>query len=124
MKRSRSVPLVLLGSLAAGALAAPAAGAAVPRITPQTWLPNDLHLPGVGYYHAPFQAFYPHPYNHFDPRRKQYFFGGTWADAPHGSIVNLSTPHPDAARRAEALRTDVRRGGFGSTGSRSYFSGS
>lgn len=123
MKRSRSVPLVLLGTLAAGALAAPAA-AAVPRITPQSWLPNDLHLPGVGYYHAPFHAFYPHPYNHFDPGRKQYYFGGQWHAAPHRSIVNISPPSAEAARRAESLRTDVRRSGFGSTGSRSYFSGS
>lgn len=120
MKRSASVRRILLGGLSAGALAASAA-ASEPRVTPESYYPNDYHLPGAGYYHAPFRAFYPQPYNHYDPARKMYFYGGQWGPAPHQSIVNVSTPTPEAAKAAESMRTDargssVRRSGFGSTG--------
>lgn len=93
-----------------------ATGSAVePRVTTESYYTNDAHIPGVGYYHAPFRGFYPHPYNHFDAQRRQYFYGGQWGPAPHRSIVNISAPTPEAAQRAESLRTDIRRGGFGST---------
>lgn len=119
MKRSRSVRRVLLGGFSAGALAASAL-AAEARVTPESYYTNDYFLPGVGYYHAPFRAFFPQPYNHFDPARKMYFFGGQWAATPNRSIVNISAPTADAAARAQTLRTDapasyVSRGGFGST---------
>ncbi len=121
MKRSASVRRILLGGLSAGALAASAA-AAEPRVSPESYYTNDYHLPGVGYYHAPFRAFYPQPYNHYDPARKMYFYGGQWGPAPHRSIINISNPTAEAARAAESMRTDtrgssgVRRSGFGSTG--------
>ena len=118
VKRSRSVQRLLLGGLTAGALATTAAAAsAIPRVTTESYYTNDAHIPGVGYYHAPFRAFYPQPYNHYDAQRKMYFYGGTWGAAPHRSIVNISAPTPEAAQRAEAARTDIRRSGFGSTGS-------
>lgn len=124
MKRSRSVQRLLLGGLTAGALASSAvAQTAFPRVTPSNFYTNDVQIPGVGYYHAPFQAFFPLPYNHYDPQRRQYYSGGQWSPVPHRSIVNISSPTPEAARRAEAMRTDIRRRGFGSTGS-SHFIGS
>lgn len=117
MKRSRSVKRLLLGGLTAGALAATAAGqTAVPPVTPDRFYTNDAHIPGVGFYHAPFRAFFPQPYNHYDAARRMYFYGGQWGPAPHRSIVNISAPTPEAAQRAQAMRTDIRRGGFGSTG--------
>jgi len=124
VKRSRSVTRILLGGLTASALAgAAAAQTAIPRVTTDSYYTNDAHIPGVGYYHAPFQAFFPHPYNHYDAQRRMYFYGGQWGSAPHRSIVNISAPTPDAAQRAEAMRTDIRRTGFGSSG-RSHFVGS
>lgn len=117
MKRSRTVRRLLLGSLTAGALATSEAAAqvAIPRVTADSYFTNDAHLPGVGYYHAPFRAFYPYPYNHYDAQRRQYFYGGEWGAAPHRSIVNISAPTSPAAQRAESMRTDIRRSGFGST---------
>lgn len=116
MKRSRSVQRLLLGGFTAGALAAGAAAAtAIPRVTAESYYTNDAHIPGAGYYHAPFRAFFPLPYNHYDAQKKLYFQGGQWSPAPHRSIVNISAPTPDAAQRAESARTDIRRSGFGST---------
>ena len=118
MKRSRTVQRLLLGGLTAGALTgAAAAQTAVPRVTPDTYFTNDAHIPGAGWYHAPFQGFYAHPYNHYDPQRKLYYYGGTWSPDPHRSIINISAPTDAASRRAEGLRTDIRRGGFGRSGS-------
>lgn len=121
MKRSRSVRRLLLGGFTAGALATGAAAqSSTAPVTTDRLYTNEAHIPGVGWYHAPFRAFYAFPYNHYDPARRQYFFGGQWAAAPHRSIVNISSPTAEAAQRAQALRTDVRRSGFGGTGG-SYF---
>jgi hypothetical protein len=127
VKRSQTVRRVLLGGFSAGALVASSASAmaAEPRVTPDSYYPNDYQIAGVGYYHAPFRAFFPQPYNYYDPARKQYFYGGQWGPAPHRSIVNISSPTAEVAQRAESLRTDlqrpyVQRGGFGGT-SHSHF---
>jgi hypothetical protein len=120
VKRSSSVKLIFAGGLAAGALTA--CGPPPTRISTASVYPNDYQVPGVGYYHAPFHAFYPQPYNYYDPVRKQYYFAGQWGDAPHQSIINLSAPTAAAANAAEATRTDISRGGFGHTGSGHYFS--
>jgi hypothetical protein len=120
VKRSRSVRRFLLGGLTVGALAAGATSEAAQRVTPESYYTNDSHIPGAGYYHAPFRAFYPQPYNFYDPQRKMYFYGGQWGPAPHQSIVNISAPTAEAARLAESKRTDIQRGGFGNT-SRTHF---
>ncbi len=118
MKRSASIRLVLAGGAAAGALA----GCARPvRVSPESVYPNDFQVPGVGYYHAPFHAFYPLPYNSRDQVHGQYYYGGQWGPAPFQSIINVSSPTAEAAAKAEAARTDISRGGFGRTG---YSSGS
>lgn len=101
MKRSRSVRRVLLGTFSAGVLAA-----AEPRIVTDRFYTNDVHIPGAGYYHAPFQKFYERPYNAFDASKQQYYYGGEWHAAPHRSVVNISSPSADEANRAERARTD------------------
>jgi hypothetical protein len=111
---------VLLAGLSVGALGT-AAAATVPQVTTESYLTNDTQIPGAGYYHAPFRGFFPLPYNHFDPARNMYVYGGQWGPAPYRSIINISAPTPEAARQAQAVRTDhVPRSGFGST-SRSHF---
>jgi hypothetical protein len=119
VKRSRKISLVLLGGLSAGALTSCAPTIeGVPRISPDDVYANNQFVEGAGYYHAPFNAFFPQPYNYFDPRRKQYFFGGQWGPVPHRSIINVSAPTPEAAVAAQAGRLNVYRSGFGSTGGR------
>jgi hypothetical protein len=114
VKRSRRVQLVLLTGLTAGALAGCDSGSPGSVSTENVYT-NNHHIPGSGYYHAPFRAWYALPYNHFDPQKNQYFFGGQWATAPHASIINISAPTPAAVTQVAATRTDIQRGGFGST---------
>ena len=116
MKRSRTIRLVLIGGLSVGAITScdPGNSQRAP-ISAESVYTNNYYVPGVGYYHAPFRAWYPLPYNHFDPQTQRYFYGGQWAAAPCQTITNISAPVPEAARQAEAQRTDVTRGGFGST---------
>jgi hypothetical protein len=113
--------LVLLGGLSAGALTSCGPTQGIGPISSSNVYTNNLYLPGVGYYHAPYRAWYPRPYNEFDAQTRRYFHGGQWTLEPHQSITNLSEPTAAAASQAQAQRTDVRRGGFGSTGTRHYF---
>ena len=105
MKRSSKIRLVLLGGLSAGAMATPADVVAPPRAPVHVYI-NDYHVVGVGYYHAPFQAFYGQPYNFYDPQKKMYFYGGQWGPEPHRSIVNISAPTPEAALVLEKIQRD------------------
>ena len=125
MKRSHQIALVLLGGISAGTLTscAPTVGPAPVRISAECVYVNDYYVPGAGYYHAPFHRFYPHPINCYDPALKLYYFGGQWGPTPFLSAINISAPTPEAAQLAEAARTDIQRGGFGST-SGSHFVGS
>ncbi len=122
MKRSRTIRLLLLGGMSAGALAGckPADVRKAP-ITQNNVYTNDYFVPGVGYYHAPFRAWYPLRYNYYDPQQHRYFFGGQWADAPHQSIINISSPTQEAAEMAEVRRSDISRGGFGGIAHGHYF---
>ena len=122
MKRSKKVSLVLLGGLSVGAITACAPGsgsARESRISAESVYTNDYFVPGAGYYHAPFRAFYPQPYNFFDAPRRQYFYGGQWGGVPFRSVVNISAPTPEAAAAALRAQAAVQRGGFGSS-SRSH----
>jgi hypothetical protein len=114
IKRTKRIRLVLLSGLSAGALASYAPEAKAPLSAANVYANND-YVPGAGYYHAPFCAWFPLPYNHFDPAKKRYFYGGQWGPSPCRSITNISSPSAPAAARAEAMRTDVTRGGFGCT---------
>lgn len=118
---------MLLGGVSAGAITAcaPAPRVDEPHVTTDSVYENDHHIPGAGYYHAPFHDFYARPYNAYDAQTKKYFYAGAWHESPFQSPVNISSPTPNAARLAESLRTDIPRGGFGSTsrgGSRFIYS--
>jgi hypothetical protein len=114
--------MVLIGGLSAGALAG-CGPAQPPALSSEAVYTNNCYVPGVGYYHAPFRAWYALPYNHFDPQTQRYFYGGQWSATACQSITNISSPAPGVVQQAEAQRTDVVRGGFGSS-SRSYWIGS
>jgi hypothetical protein len=123
VKRSQSIRLILLGGLSVGtgALTGCAPSERDNRISTESVYTADTHIPGAGYYHPPFQGFYPLPYNHYDAQRKQYFYGGQWGPEPHRSIVNVSAPTAAAAAAAQAAaqtaaqtaRPYIQRGGFG-----------
>jgi hypothetical protein len=61
---------------------------------------NNSYLAGVGYYHAPFFAWYPHPFN-FHDAIKGYYYGGGWHRDPFFNPSPRS--HPSAAGIAAAL---------------------
>jgi hypothetical protein len=107
---------MLIGGLSAGALTGcgPGSSSKAP-ITGESVYTNNYHVPGVGYYHAPFRAWFSLPYNHFDPSTRRYFYGGQWGALPFQTFTNVSSPTADVARQAETKRTDVARGGFGRT---------
>jgi hypothetical protein len=44
-----------------------------------------------------------------------YYFGGKWGFYPNQSVINISSPTEGAAKLAEASRTDIVRGGFGTS---------
>lgn len=109
VKRSSTIRLVLLGGLSAGAMATSADVTPAQRAPAKVYV-NDFHVLGVGYYHAPFQAFYGQPYNFYDPVKKLYFYGGQWGVEPHRSIVNISNPTPEAALVLETIeRNEAQR---------------
>jgi len=119
VKRSRRIRLVLIGGLSAGAATSCGPSASPPGAVGANQVFTNNHcLPGVGYYHAPFRAWYSQPYNHFNPQTRRYFFGGQWAALPHESITNVSAPTPTAAQQAQARHSGVTRSGFGSTSHR------
>lgn len=117
--RTRTIRLLLLGGISAGALAGCKPDARKAPITQDSFYTNNYYVPGAGYYHAPFRAWYSLPYNHFDTKQQRFFYGGQWAASPYESVINISSPTPEAASMAQAVRTDISRGGFGST-SHSY----
>lgn len=119
MRRSGKVALVLLGT--AGVITAAAAidawlksrehdealveaprPAPTPITTAQTYANND-YIPGVGYYHAPYNGWYPHPYNYHDPNRG-YFAGGFWQALPWVLALQRSQPSETAVTSALAAR--------------------
>lgn len=105
---------MLIGGLSAGAISG-CGPEQPPPLSSEAVYTNNFYVPGVGYYHAPFRAWYQLPYNHFNQKTRMYFYGGQWAATPCESITNISTPIAGVAQQAEAQRTDIVRGGFGST---------
>lgn len=110
MKRSKSIRLVLLGSLSTVMLAG---CSQKPSVSTRNFYTNNFFIAGAGYYHAPFRGWYVFPYNHFDAQKGLYFYGGEWGMQPFESITNISQPTAGAVQLAESKRTDISRGGFG-----------
>lgn len=119
VKRSRSIRLVLIGGISTGVATGCGPTSQPAVVSAENVYTNNYHVPGVGYYHAPYRAFFSLPYNHYDPTRQRYFYGGQWSAIPALNLTNISSPTEAVASFAEAQRTDVSRGGFGST-SRSH----
>lgn len=86
--------------------------------------PNNFHVLGVGYYHAPSHRWYAHPWNEFREGRG-YYWEGQWHDEPDQRMVASSEPDPQEIPRvnkawrkadpeqAERFWNTVDREGFG-----------
>jgi uncharacterized protein YgiB involved in biofilm formation len=119
VKRSTAVALVLSGALVGGCgrreEPAPEAALRSPQV-----VTNDTYVEGRGYYHAPFHAWYPFPYNFYSPGLG-YYRGGAYHAQP-----DLTNPKPTTPAKVlnTAPRENVARGGFTrSSGSRSGWGG-
>lgn len=74
-----------------------------PVAADRTYRNNDF-IPGVGYYHAPYRAWFPQPYNFHDPNRG-YFGGGLWQAAPFIASMLSSRPTQPAVNSALAAQS-------------------
>ncbi|PTX95489.1 hypothetical protein [Opitutus sp. ER46] len=117
MRRSHQVALVLLGTAGVVGVAMvwdaarrqrteSTATASLPPGEPvsadRTYSNNEF-VPGVGYYHAPYHAWFPYPYNHHDPARG-YFAGGAWQAVPWIAALTQSRPAAPAVSSALAAQ--------------------
>jgi hypothetical protein len=111
-----------------------------PSVDPNTSYPMNHFLPGAGYYHAPWHAWFPMPFNTYQAGRG-WFRGGQWRTTPDedeaerreqqrtsgftatsstgGRIIN-SRPSPAAVQRANTgaaaqHSANITRGGFGAS---------
>ncbi|HZM06402.1 MAG TPA: hypothetical protein VFC44_25655 [Candidatus Saccharimonadales bacterium] len=119
MRKSAAVTLILSGSLLTGCdpnrngIAPHNADSA--NDAPYT---NNTYHAGYGYWHAPYRAWYPYPYNYYSPGLG-YYHGGGWSSAPEESSVAASSSLVrGAGERITGARSSssITRGGFGSIG--------
>jgi len=81
---------------------------------------NNHYVRGAGYYHAPYHAWYPFPFNYHVPGRG-YYSGGRWDTSPDDKALFASKPTPEAVSVARSQEvparhpSGTRRGGFGSS---------
>lgn len=123
MKRSKQIRLVLLGGVATGMLAGcdPSTDTSYSsgQISTNGVYTNDHYVGGRGYYHAPYHAWFPHPYNYYVPGRG-YFHGGYWTPQPFNSPITVSQPKETSVTSSSSRSSKA----FGVPGSSSSSSSS
>lgn len=119
-RKSTAIVLVLSGALLSGC------GRKQEDLS-QGWdagpVTNNTYRPGLGYYHAPYYHWYPHPYNWYSPGFG-YYHGGMFSPQPFQSSNAASRPQLTGSGRSgssttSSSRSSVSRGGFGGSGSSS-----
>jgi hypothetical protein len=124
VKRSTAVALVLSGAILGGCSRRDEQPKSAAARDSQV-VTNDTYIEGRGYYHAPFHAWYPFPYNFYSPG-VGYYRGGTYYAQPDLTIPKPTYPGKYAYSQAKAPAQDaaeVNRGGFTRSGSSSRSSG-
>lgn len=126
-RRSQRVALVLLGSAGVLGVALAIDGWREARQSSETTAPDEPRpdpvspdrtyahgsfLPGLGYYHAPFGAWFPFPWNFHQPGRG-YFSGGEWRPAPDERPTTASRPSAAGLAAASALQARREAGNPG-----------
>lgn len=96
MKRSAVVTLVISGALLAGCDDKPAYNQSAYNSgdwssNTNSAITNNTYVAGQGYWHAPYHAWYPYPYNYFRPGFG-YYYGGRYYDHPDLNPIGASTP--------------------------------
>ena len=117
MKRSTAVALVLSGAILGGCSRREEQLKAAARDSQV--VTNDTYIEGRGYYHAPFHAWYPFPYNFYSPGIG-YYRGGSYHAQP--DLVVPKPSYPGKSMNAAAVSSDrenVNRGGFTRSSTRS-----
>jgi hypothetical protein len=71
-------------------------------------VPNNFHIPGVGYYHADAHDFYEHSYNF--QRDNKWFVNNAWLDQAGPTDVPASRPSPEALRRIDETLDKQQQG--------------
>jgi hypothetical protein len=115
VKRSRTIRLVLSGTVAGAVFVGCGTSDDAPPISANQTYTNNHYVNGVGYYHAPYSRWYPFPYNHHIPGQG-YYYGGRWSPQPETPSTTASRPTADAARLAQAQRAATTRSSFSSRG--------
>jgi hypothetical protein len=126
VKRSKTIQLILLGTATGAAFVGCDSGHDVSRarLSADNTYTNNHYVHGAGYYHAPYRAWYPYPYNSFRPGQG-YYHGGQWSADPGIASIDASRPASAAVKSAQSqhdtARAATRRSGFGGS-SRSVYS--
>ncbi len=112
MKKSSAVMLVISGALLTSC---DSSDSSSNWGDSQTYT-NNHYQAGRGYYHAPYHAWYPFPYNTYHPARG-YYHGGSYSAAPHVSGITASRPAagPSSAASSRSSSSSISRGGFSSS---------
>lgn len=127
MKKSRAVVLVLSGALVTGLgpvgchRPPDASDSATNNLKDQEQpdeQDNNAYTPGVGYYHSPFHAWYPYPFNFYQPSRG-YFYGGGWHDRGYDGPAPARTRPSSAGWSAARSALHGSGAGFSSSGTHS-----
>lgn len=71
-------------------------------------VPNNFHIPGIGYYHAGAHDFYEHSYNF--QRDGKWFANNAWLDQAGPENVPASRPSPEALRRIDETLDKQQQG--------------
>jgi hypothetical protein len=119
LKRSERIVLVLSGALAAGTVGCDQGEQAM-RLSAENTYTNNHYVPGAGYYHAPYHAWFPFPYNSYSPGRG-YYYGGNWNAYPDEGKEVASRPTVRGVSTAQTSHNEtVKRSGFGSSSRRTW----
>jgi hypothetical protein len=112
MKRSTCITLVLSGTLSSSLLNGCDAGSPSLEAEDGPVLTNNTYQTGRGYWHAPYHAWYPHPYNDYQPGLG-YYHGGSYSPSPELSSIQASRPISGVGSASASRFSTVSRGGFG-----------
>ena len=83
---------------------------------------NNAYVPGLGYYHAASQWWYPYPVNYYMPGFG-YFWGGSWYGRPRVIVVPISVPDSSRSYAWFTLRGYSPPRGAATSGWASSFAG-
>jgi hypothetical protein len=91
-------------------------------ISPDQEYSNDDYIPNVGYYHAPYNAWYPFRYNYYYESRG-YYAGGNWHPQAEISQIVRSRPSSVAYAALLAAQRERQRGSSTRSSWSNWFSG-